>query len=334
MEIRMLQRPFCQICGGKGELLYANLMDRLFGVPGTWSLRLCVNNACGLCWLDPAPIEEDVHLLYETYHTHGLGNAGQKKIAGLRAFFYNSYLALSWIPSTLLGLRKARRQMLRMFLDDLKPGKLLDVGCGGGQFMHQMHNLGWTVTGLDFDGKAVENAKIRYGSALTFLHTDLPGAKFPDNFFDAVTMNHVIEHVPDPVALLKEARRILKVGGRLIATTPNIQSFGHEKFRDCWRGLETPRHLQIFSPDALRQCARMASFDDVQVATSAANADTIIGGSLSIQEAKSKDDCFSATKVKIRLLRGLRSLLLQYWESWLLRCNPKCGEEIFLIGHK
>jgi len=222
-----------------------------------------------------------------------------------------------------------------MFLDDLKPGRLLDVGCGNGVFLHRMHKLGWSATGLDFDASAIENAKARYGSELTVLHTDLPNAHFPDNSFDAVTMNHVIEHVLDPVALLAETRRILKAGGRLAVATPNIGSFGHKKFRDDWRGLETPRHLQVFSLKALEQCARKASFSFVKVNSSAANADIIIGASFGLLEAREKGDSFSGTRrVKTNFLRGIRSLLLQYREALLLRHNPDCGEEAVLICQK
>lgn len=253
----------------------------------------------------------------------------------LRSFFYNGYLTATYVPSRLLGLRQAKRKIVNMFLDDLKPGRLLDVGCGSGDFLHRMHKLGWSVIGLDFDANAIENAKAQYGSELTVLHTDLPSAHFPDNSFDAVTMHHVIEHVLDPVALLVETRRILKAGGRLVVATPNINSFGHKKFRDSWRGLETPRHLQVFSLKALEQCARKASFNFIKVNSSAANADIIIGASFGLIEAKKKGDSLSETRrVKTNFLRGIRSLLLQYREALLLRHNPDCGEETVLICQK
>jgi len=334
MEIRTVPRPSCLLCGSEGNLLYSNMKDRMFAVPGNWPLKQCTNSDCGLCWPDPVPLEADIPLLYRAYYTHGEGDSEQKILARLRSFLYSGYMAATYLSSTILGLSKARRQIFHMFLDDLQPGKLLDVGCGGGNFLHRMHNLGWSATGVDFDAKAIENAKARYGSDLIVLHTDLPNAHFPDNSFDAITMNHVIEHVPDPVTLLVEVRRILRAGGRLVVTTPNIQSFGHKKFRDCWRGLESPRHLQIFSPDALRRCAHKASFDKIKIITSAANADTIIGASFGLMEAKQTGDCSSGSRVKINFVRGLHSLLLQYWESFLLRHNPECGEEVVLICQK
>lgn len=334
MGIRTKPRPLCLLCGSEGAILYSDLQDRMFAVAGTWSLKQCSNQNCGLCWLDPAPIEEDLNLLYGDYYTHETSEAEKNAVVKLRSFFYSGYLAAAHIPSTILGLSKARKEILDMFLHDVKPGKLLDVGCGSGIYLNRMRQLGWSATGLDFDAKAIENAKTKYGTALTVMHTDLHGAKFADNSFDAITMNHVIEHVPDPVGLLKEVWRVLQQRGRLVAATPNIRSFGHRKFRDSWRGLEPPRHLQVFSLPALRECARKAGFERVQVKTTAANADTIIGGSFGFAEAKETGDRFFGSRIKINFIRGLRSLLLQYREAIQLRCDPECGEELVLICEK
>ena len=334
MEIRTEPRPTCLICGSRGAELHSNLKDRLFGVPGNWSLKQCSNSQCGLSWPDPMPSEEDIPLLYKAYYTHAQEGSRQQLIRRLRAFFYGGYMALAYLPSSLAGLRQARQQVSGMFLNGLQPGKLLDVGCGDGGFLHKMHQLGWIASGLDFDEQAIKNARSRYGKSITVMHSDLFHAGFRENEFDALTMNHVIEHVPDPVALLKEVRRVLKIGGRLVVTTPNIRSLGHQLFRESWRGLEVPRHLQIFSRDAIRACAEKAGFEKIDVRTTAANADTIVGASFSLREAKKNGDCASGSRVKINFLRGLRSLWLQYQEAFQLRRDPDCGEELVLICEK
>jgi len=334
MEIRTYQRPLCPQCGGAGNILYSGMQDRMFAVPGNWSLKQCSNPDCGLCWLDPSPVESDIPLFYVNYVTHERNDSKQRFLLGLHSFLYGGYMLASYIPSALLGLNKARHQIRHMFLKDVSPGKLLDVGCGAGVFLHRMHDLGWSVTGIDFDAKAIENAKKKYGDGLTFMNTDLPGARFPDNSFDAVTMSHVIEHVPDPVALLIEIRRILKAGGRLVITTPNIRSFGHEKFQDCWVGLDAPRHLQIFSLPALQKCARKAGFDAVKASTSAAHADGLFGISFGFKEAKSKTDCRYEMKAQFNFIRGLHSLMLQFVELCQLRHDAERGEEAVLICQK
>jgi ubiquinone/menaquinone biosynthesis C-methylase UbiE len=334
MEIRTTPRPLCLVCGSEGKTLYPDLQDRMFAVPGTWSLKQCNNPSCGLCWLDPMPVEEDLPTFYVNYFTHEISDPKQRLLFRLRTGLYTGYLFVKSVPSVFLGLNSARNHIQHMFLQDKKPGKLLDVGCGSGVFLHRMYKLGWSATGLDFDAKAIENAKIKYGTDLTVMHSDLHGAKFPNDSFDAVTMSHVIEHAPDPIGLITECKRVLKPGGRLVITTPNINSNGHKRFRDCWWGLDSPRHLQIFSLSALRDCAIKAGFQSATSSTSAANADTFIGGSFGFAEAKRTGDHSSGSRVKINFVRGLRSLLLQYREAIQLRHNPECGEELVLICEK
>ena len=331
MEIRTAPRPFCLVCASQGDLLYENLEDYLFKATGKWKMKRCANAECGLCWLDPVAIEADIQYLYANYYTHGERASVSWFRAKARSFLLGAYELAKLLPSRVLGLSQERRQISHMFLEGLHPGRVLDVGCGTGDFLFRVHQLGWSVTGVDFDGEAIANAKARYGFDL--LHSDLAGARFPDNSFDAVTMHHVIEHVPEPTALLSEANRVLKQGGRLVVTTPNVQSLGHSLFKDCWRGLEPPRHLQIFSLQALSNCARRASFKTVEVKSSAANADAIIGASFGIQQAKKQKTCSQAV-YEINMMRALRSCFLQYREALLLRKQLNCGEEAVLICHK
>ncbi|MGC9941884.1 MAG: class I SAM-dependent methyltransferase [Verrucomicrobiota bacterium] len=334
MEIRTYQRPVCLLCVSQGDVLYQELEDYLFGAPGKWLLKRCVNKQCGLCWLDPAAIEADLQYLYTEYYTHDNTAAAAGFQSKLRSILLAVYNSVKLLPLSVLGLTSEKRRFSSLFLDDLAPGRVLDVGCGDGQFLYRMHQAGWSVAGLDFDSKAIDAAKMKYGQhGFELLHSDLADAHFPDNSFDAITMHHVIEHVPKPVAFLAEAKRILKPGGRLVAVTPNAGSLAQSIFQDCWRGWEPPRHLQIFSLPALESCARQATFTRVEVKSSAANADSLIGGCFGIRKAKE-----SKTRARgvyeINILRALRSSLIQYREALLMRRQPDCGEEAVLICHK
>lgn len=324
--IRTLTRSRCLFCDSEGEVLYKDLEDGLFDAPGVWNIRRCQRTACGILWLDPAPVEEDLHIAYETYFTH-VTAGGPTFIPRLRALLYRCYKAVSGGLASVVGLSKSQEQIRLMFLGDLKGGKVLDVGCGDGGFLNLMRKSGWSVEGLDFDAKAIESAKAKYG--LHLRHGDLHGAKFAGNTFDAVTMSHVIEHVPDPVALLTEARRVLKPNGRLVITTPNSRSFGHERFQRYWVGLDAPRHLNIFNLPTLRECARRAGFERIEVSSTAANADIVIGGSYSIRRFHQFHD-----RPQINILRSIKCAWLQYREFFSLRGNPEHGEEAVLICEK
>ena len=69
-QIQTTPSPKCPVCDEEGLRLYQDLEDSLYYVPGKWSLSKCTNSKCGLLWLDPRPIEEDIESLYRQYHTH------------------------------------------------------------------------------------------------------------------------------------------------------------------------------------------------------------------------------------------------------------------------
>lgn len=329
--IRTESHPRCYLCGAEGASLYRDRIDALFAAPGVWGFLKCPGSNCGLIWLEPRPIPEDVHLAYQTYFTHGESDGPPPAGMRLRAWLYAGYLGVQALLAALLGLKKSKTQMRAMFLDDVPPGKLLDVGCGDGLFLNRMSRWGWTVDGVDFDGKAIQNAKAKYG--LTLRHGDLHGAHFADATFDAITLSHVIEHVPDPINLMVEVRRILKPGGRVVLTTPNSGSWGHERFQPCWFGLDPPRHLNVFSPRTLGELARRAGLLVSKVTSTAANADIFIGGSYTIEEVGNEPKR-KPQGANISLLRGCRAALAQYREHFALAKHPESGEEAVLICTK
>lgn len=105
-----------------------------------------------------------------------------------------------------------------------------------------------------------------------FMKVPLKKSVFPDNAFDAITMNHVIEHLYDPITTLEECRRVLKPVGKLVIVTPNIESLGARLFGEVWRGLEIPRHLYLFSPSTLQMCAEKAGLKVLHLRTTARSA--------------------------------------------------------------
>ena len=286
-------------------------------------MKTCPQPECGLAWLDPFPRTEDLSLAYQSYYTHEESNGDG---SALRRGLYAAYRFAMFLPTWLVGLAAERNRLQSMFLTRLMPGRLLDAGCGNGGFLFRMKERGWAVQGVDFDAKAIENARRKYG--LQLLVGDLKGAQFPTASFDAITMNHVIEHVPDPFDELRECHRLLKPGGVLVILTPNIQSMGHQIFKQHWRGLEPPRHLHIFSVGALRAAALSVGLEIVEARSSAAHADIIGGASLSIHNAPNHH---SSTCPPPNLRRTLQAVLFQYREHFRVRRGISCGEEAVLV---
>jgi SAM-dependent methyltransferase len=144
-------------------------------------------------------------------------------------------------------------------------------------------------------------------------------------------MSHVIEHVPDPVACLDKCRRLLKPGGRLVVSTPNIRSRGHLEFKQSWRGLEPPRHLQIFAPELLGECARRAGLKVLRTGSTAVNADYISNASLATKHAPPDAPGVGGGW---DLRYALPAILFQYREHFALRQDPDAGEEAFLCAER
>jgi 2-polyprenyl-3-methyl-5-hydroxy-6-metoxy-1,4-benzoquinol methylase len=268
--MRLVARPICILCGSAGTRLYDGMRDNLFAAPGLWALTKCQNAGCSLLWLDPAPHPDDLPLLYKGYYTHGDDEERGflLKVAG------GMYRLISTCLLAPLGVPLERRRARRMFIERKSPGTLLDIGCGNGAFLSVMAGRGWRVAGLDFDEEAVAYARnqrkldVEVGTAASHAAS---GRKY-----DLVTASHVIEHVPEPTGFLRQCGQLLRPGGRIILRTPNAESLGHRLYGQAWRGLEPPRHLQLFTFAALAACARNAGLKVESEFTSVAEAEAIL----------------------------------------------------------
>ncbi|MBA4381836.1 MAG: hypothetical protein C0406_04650 [Sideroxydans sp.] len=274
-----IDKSHCISCGAVGNLLYEKLEDRLFAIEGGWSMCRCSNIQCDLRWLNPAPSPELLPYFYKQYHTHTAEPIGgkAKQIFTQSVNRYLSakygYSAMSgwagnigrWLIQSIPTLRDDAAARI-FWLPYTEGGRLLEVGFGNGATLARLGGLGWNVVGVEFDEVSVGLAHDR---GLDARLGSVEDAAFPSESFDAVVSSHVIEHLPDPLGFLKECRRVLKNNGRLVLTTPNAASLGHRLFVKNWRGLEPPRHLHIFGPNALLALAKQAGFRDVRVTTTA-----------------------------------------------------------------
>jgi len=122
-------------------------------------------------------------------------------------------------------------------------GKLLDFGCGGGNYLARMRKFGWGVTGMDMSPAAVEHCRQQGMEA--YVGTGV-NEQFAAESFDVVTLWHVMEHVVSPSETLKQLHTILKPNGKLVLASPNFDSWLRKWFGYCWYPLDVPRHLTHF----------------------------------------------------------------------------------------
>lgn len=326
----------CLLCNRRGELLYQNLQDHLFGTPGTWSLLSCLQ--CGVIWLSPCPLAAEIHKLYERYYTHPTTDCVPrtgipKKIWNgvVAARFGYKTAASGWLDEILgnvfsrIGPMKEIVELDIMSLKGPPKGKLLEIGCGNGQFLARMRELGWETIGVEPDGQAVKVARER---GLTIYEGSLEEACYDHDTYDAITLSHVIEHLRNPIDTLRECRRVLKPGGRIVVTTPNIHSLGHRLFKELWRGLEVPRHFYLFSSSSLRACAERAGLQVLELRTLARSAHKIWTASRLIQGNNSLSS--KPTKKFFLRFEGLVFQAIEY--AFFLRSSR--GEELQLIATK
>lgn len=313
--MQLVTRPKCRLCGRSGVPLYRGLQDRLIGAPGAWDLKQCPEPSCGLVWLDPEPGEEDLADLYRGYYTHASGpEAGMVR----HAFRFCSTVLLK-----LTRVIEERKKLLRLFADQPGRGDLLEVGCGGGDRLQTFAALGWKVTGQEIDPVAAARASSRAGVEVHVGPIRELAAR--GRSFDAIVMNHVIEHVLDPAALLATCRTMLRPRGKLVSVTPNARSWGHRIFGANWMPLDPPRHIVLFTSSGLREAAREAGFAAPEVFTSCANAQASALGSLEIESR----GCYRMNGQPTWRSEVL-SLVAQVRAIAAFRADPDSGDELVL----
>ncbi|HMB67964.1 MAG TPA: class I SAM-dependent methyltransferase [bacterium] len=224
---------------------------------------------CGLHWLDPRPRPESLPDLYRGYYTHesraaeqASGKTGRLRdaiLASRMGYLERRPSSAAWrVAGRLAGWIGPIRETVEMGVMRLPArtrGRLLDVGCGAGRFLLKMRSLGWDVAGVEVDSRAAAIARDR---GLDVYEGGLEPGLVPSSSFDVITLNHVIEHVPDPVETIALCRHALRPSGRLVLTTPNTSSWGHRSLGDRWFHLDVPRHLFLFDPETLVACVTRA----------------------------------------------------------------------------
>jgi 2-polyprenyl-3-methyl-5-hydroxy-6-metoxy-1,4-benzoquinol methylase len=296
----------CPACGHTfGEVRHTGVKDRWFEADGSWNFRQC--DRCEGLWLDPQPAPSILPRLYANYYTHTEEDRRVRGSSGWR----NLRSRLPWHADEKRGAVA--------YLDGQRPGRVLDVGCGDGSRLARLSLAGWSGTGCDVDEAAVVVARrvtggdVHIGTIVDIANEGIDG-------FDAIVMFHVLEHLPDPLAAVARSRELLRPGGVLVIATPNAGSWLHRRYGAGWRGLEPPRHLQIFSAPGLQKIFHDAGFGRYDTFTTARNAASLAFASESLYG--------TAVSRRVRLVLSLKAELFQAVEWASLRWSPTRGEEL------
>jgi len=216
----------CNLCGSTRTAPWAQV--------GAATVVRC--RECGLVYTNPRPVIDVLTHAYE-----------------------EDYAALHQDEKLLQQRRASYRREVAEILRRARGGRLLDVGCGTGEFLTLLRDH------FELHGVDVSASYVRYGREQLGLHNlrhgQLSQVAYPADYFDVVQMRGVVQHLPDPLGEVREACRVTRPGGLLVVSaTPNIASLCARLYRDRFRLLAPDQMLYDFSPRTLRALLAKAGF--------------------------------------------------------------------------
>lgn len=201
--------------------------DLLHGLPGEFTVVRCV--ACGLQRTSPRPTPETIGLYYPDdygpYQGTRVAN-GRGEGRGLK--------------SRLLGFAKRIFDTKAQALPNMRPGRMLEIGCASGSFLHQMAQRGWQVEGIEYAETAAQSARaLGYAVDTGALET----VAKPVDSYDLIVGWMVLEHLHQPVESLRKLASWARRDGLLVVSVPNVGSAESQIFGPRWYALQLPTHL-------------------------------------------------------------------------------------------
>ncbi len=229
------QTRTCPICGNPGANHFCSYRERR-QQGETWEVRQC--SRCGYGWTLPQLSAEQL----ASYYTADYLGDIEKTLD-------------EFSNGTLQGTRSWRRETGKAALvERFQPqGTILDLGCAGASFLLALDPAKWNRFGVELIDEVVELVCSR-SPDLEVLQGDIFSASLPKESFDVITLWHVFEHLHKPEAVLRRIRGLLKPGGWIFVSLPNLDSFQARIFRHNWFAFDDiPRHLHHYSPRSLER---------------------------------------------------------------------------------
>lgn len=222
--------PHCPICPGDGRPRWRRVTDYISGQQ--FDIRQC--ERCGLLFTDPLPPTAHIDDYYGPRYRgnrHGVtaGFRTRRRVAEVRWIFPPGFT-----------------------------GRILDIGCGQGDFARAMRKAGWDVAATELDKQVLAELR-EEGIDARPPH----GAEFSEPF-DAVTLWHVLEHSDDPLGLIGQVATWLRPGGFVFVGVPNAASPQARLFGRHWLAWDVPRHRVHFTAATLRRLLQSAGLDVVR----------------------------------------------------------------------
>lgn len=230
----------CNFCGSTCDQGVFHGEDRLLSLPGVFRVVRCMG--CGLLRQNPRPTLETIGAYYpEAYDPYEPALRDETNPLKRIDRWYGLY---------------KRRRLVEKYIER---GSILDIGCATGNLLNEMQRTGrWRAFGIEPNAQAASIARVRNEISVHVGHvseTDLP-----TEAFDAITLWNVVEHLHEPITDLRRVAALLRPGGLLVLSLPNLESFEVQLFREKWIGWDLPRHLYFFSRSRLDEILSSIGF--------------------------------------------------------------------------
>lgn len=250
----------CVCCGATLTCGSETVFDDRYGHPGSFHLASCVS--CDAIETFPRLAEEDLPTLYTCYYPRRNLDPVSVTVPLISPNRWEDRLSRWWQGTDNQGQYYA------------KPGmSVLDYGCGTGQSLLELRAMGADAYGIEADANVARIAahhqlQIHIGS---IFETPFPGIKF-----DLIILNQVLEHIPEPVAVLDVLAGRLKIGGRLVVAVPNTGSIYCRLFGRRWVNWHIPYHLHHFNRYCLQALGRRSGWQLLSARTITPNLWTML----------------------------------------------------------
>jgi 2-polyprenyl-3-methyl-5-hydroxy-6-metoxy-1,4-benzoquinol methylase len=243
-----IESASCAFCGTGGGTPIVVGRDRQHRLPGRFTVVRC--ETCGVMRTDPRPTIESIGRYYPAdYAPYRVGPAWWDRHRWLAALMEGGWTRMPASP----------------------PGRLLELGTSTGVFLERMQQRGWEVFGIESSDTAARDARARTHRPVEAIDLNRAGEvdrlfatdAFAAESFDVVCAWMVIEHLHDPIAMLRRAFDWLTPGGWLAISVPDAGSWMFRAFGDAWFCLDVPRHLYHFSARTLHLVLTACGFRDI-----------------------------------------------------------------------
>ncbi len=240
----LLETVSCEICGSKETHFRYSKNDK-FGIElQPFTVAECAS--CGLTFINPRPVSSEIGKFYPDHYQWKEGDSQEP--LGFAAKLEKAY-----------RYHQLGTEIKRMVRHGVKaPAKILDIGCGTGDRLALLRKEGFEVFGVETSEQALY-AKHHFKQPV--FHGLLQDARYESNQFDAIVLYNVLEHIHRPKEILKEIRRILKPGGKLVVEVPNNQSLQARCLKGRWAAADVPRDLYYFDESVLTRLLRDSGFE-------------------------------------------------------------------------